>query len=167
MLSNFILPLSMAFALLIWTLIFLWHINPRLKHKPLPESLEPFLFVHSLRYIGLMFLLPGVTSEVLDSRFANPAAYGDLIAALLALATIIAFRWKSSWALALAWIFNLWGLFDLFNAVVQGIRFVPDGHFGATYWIPATIVPFLLVSHGYMFIRLLAGKSNSVVSAQA
>ena len=165
MLNNFILPMSIGFAVTIWLLIFTWYIHPSLKHKPVLESLEPFLFVHSFRYIGLMFLLPGVTSEVLDERFANPAAYGDLAAAVLALVTIFAIRARASWAMASAWIFNLWGLFDLLNAVVQGIRFVPDGHFGAAYWIPATIVPFLLVSHGYIFIRLLSRKSVAIATA--
>ena len=166
MLNNFILPLSIGFAVTIWSLIFVWYIHPRLRHKPVLESLEPFLFVHSFRYIGLMFLLPGVTSEVLDLRFANPAAYGDLIAALLALVTIIAIRSRVSWAMASAWIFNLWGLFDLLNAVVRGILFVPDGHFGAAYWIPATLVPFLLVSHGYIFFRLVSRRPIVIAPAE-
>jgi hypothetical protein len=32
--------------------------------------------------------------------------------------------------------------------------FTPAGHFGASYWIPATVVPFLLVTHAYIFMLL-------------
>jgi hypothetical protein len=102
-----------------------------------------------------MFLVPGVTSEVLDTRFAHPAVYGDLAAAMFAFVAIWALRTRLKSALAFVWVFNIWGLVDLINAVGRGIMYVPDGHFGAAYWIPATIVPLLLVSHIYLFILLL------------
>jgi len=101
-----------------------------------------------------MFLIPGVTTEILDDRFSQPAAYGDLIAAVLAFAALAAIRFNASWALVSVWIFNIWGAADLLNAVVRGILFAPDGHLGAAYWIPATIVPLLLVTHVYIFILL-------------
>ena len=108
-----------------------------------------------------MFLVPGVTSEILDTRFSHPAAYGDLIAAILAFVALGAIRLNAPWALASVWIFNIWGATDLLNAVARGIMFIPDGHFGATYWIPATIVPLLLVTHAYIFILLAKNFRNN------
>jgi hypothetical protein len=105
-----------------------------------------------------MFLPPGVTSEVLDARFANPAAYGDLIAALLALVALGEIRLRISWALALVWIFNIWGMADLLNAIIRGLIYIPEGYFGAAFWIPATLVPPLLVTHLYVFIVLLKNR---------
>jgi hypothetical protein len=131
------------------------YIHPIAKLFSLEQVIEPILFLHSFRYIGLMFLIPGVTTELLDTRFSHPAAYGDLLAAILAFIAIGAIRLKASWALASVWIFNIVGLLDLLNAVVRGIMFTPDGHLGATYWIPATIVPLLLVTHVYIFILLI------------
>lgn len=162
MFIEIILPLSMTLSLLAWILIFRWYIHPLTKTYPIEKVLEPFLLLHSFRYVGLMFLLPGVTAEVLDSRFANPAAYGDLIAAAFAFLAIWALRSKLKSALAFVWLFNIWGLADLLNAVGRGILFVPDGHFGAAYWIPATIVPLLLVSHMYLFFILLAHMKTRV-----
>jgi len=152
---DFILPLSITFSLLTWSLIMLWYIHPLLKKYPLEQVLIPFLLLHSFRYVGLMFLVPGVTTEILDTRFSHPAAYGDLIAAILAFVAIAALRLKTGWALASVWLFNIWGMADLLNAVARGILFTPDGHLGATYWIPATIVPLLLVTHVYIFILLV------------
>ncbi len=152
---DYILPLSIALALASWSLILVWYVHPRLTQWPVAKRLEPLLLIHSFRYIGLMFLVPGVTTEVLDSRFAVPAAYGDLAAALLALLALAALRFRALWATAAVWVFNVWGLADLINAVARGIMFTPDGHLGATFWIPAVIVPMLVVTHCYIFYILL------------
>lgn len=152
---NFILPISIAFSLLAWTLIMRWYIHPFAKNYPIDKVIAPILLLHAFRYVGLMFLVPGVTTEVLDSRFSNPAAYGDLIAAVLAFVALGAIRLETNWALAAVWVFNIWGAADLLNAVARGMMFTPDGHLGATYWIPATIVPLLLVTHAYIFILLV------------
>jgi hypothetical protein len=74
-----ILPVSITLAVISWTMIFYWYINPILTAYTLEKAVEPILFLHTFRYVGLMFLLPGVTGVALDSRFAGPAAYGDLI----------------------------------------------------------------------------------------
>ncbi len=152
---DLILPISISFSLLAWSLIMYWYIHPVAKEYPLERALIPFLLLHSFRYVGLMFLVPGVTTEVLDSRFSQPAAYGDLIAAILAFIAIAAIQLRARWSIASVWLFNIWGLADLLNAVARGIMFTPDGHLGATYWIPAIIVPLLLVTHGYIFILLI------------
>lgn len=152
---DLMLPLGIVFALITWSLIFSWYIHPFVKEYPLERVVEPILFLHTFRYVGLMFLIPGVTSEILDTRFSYPAAYGDLIAAILAFVAIIAIRSKANWALLSVWVFNVWGFADLLNAVGRGILFTDDGNLGATYWIPATIVPLLLVTHVYVFMLLI------------
>ena len=149
-----ILPVSITFSFVAWTLIMIWYVHPNIKTYPMEEVIVPLLLLHTFRYIGLMFLVPGVTTEILDTRFSHPAAYGDLIAAVLAFVALGAIRLHAPWALASVWIFNIWGTVDLLNAVARGIMYTPDGHLGATYWIPATIVPFLLVTHAYIFMLL-------------
>lgn len=122
------------------------------------------MLLHCFRYVGLMFLIPGVTSETLDARFAVPAAYGDLAAAGLAFAALAALRLSRPVALTVVWIFNIWGLADLFNAVARGVAYTPDGALGAAFWIPALFVPPLLVSHGCIFWRLLREMRNAPVT---
>ncbi len=118
----------------------------------------------SLTEVRILFELAyrtGVTAQELDPRFANPAAYGDLLAALLALLAIVALRrdWRA--AIPLVWIFNVEGTLDLLNAVVQGLRYTEDGMLGATYFIPTVVVPALLVSHVMVFVILLRGEPNT------
>ena len=152
---DLILPLSIAMALLAYGLIARWYLMPVLTAMPRTDALVPLLLFHCFRYVGLAFLIPGVTAEPLDPRFANPAAYGDLLAALLAFLAILALRQRWSLAIPLVWIFNIEGTVDLLIAVVQGLRFTEDGTLGATYFIPAVIVPALLVSHVMIFMLLM------------
>ena len=158
MAMEFILPTSMLIATIAWSLVFVWYVHPALARQSLERALRPLLLLHSFRYIGLMFLIPGVTAEALDPRFSVPAAYGDLVAALLALAALWFLSVHRSLGLLSTWAFNIWGMADLINAVARGILFTPDGALGAAFWIPAVIVPMLLVSHVYIFVRLLAER---------
>lgn len=84
------------------------------------------------------------------------------MAAVLALMAIMALRLRWPVATALFWIFNIEGSLDLLNAVFQGYRHIPGGHFGATFFIPAMIVPALLVTHVMIFVLLLRRESISV-----
>src|SRR5262249_39050919 len=117
----------------------------------------PLLVLHSFRFIGLAFLVPGVVAPDLSAAFASPAAYGDLLAAVLALLALAALR--SRWGIPLVWVFNLWGSADLLYAFYQGnaVGFAP-GQLGAAYFIPTVVVPLLLITHGLMFRLLLQGE---------
>ncbi len=161
--TNLILPLSMILGLTAYGLIAKLYVMPALAPLPRERALIPLLLLHCFRFIGLAFLIPGVTTVPLDPRFAEPAAYGDLIAALLAFIAILALRRNWRLAIPLVWIFNIEGFLDLVNAVSRGLRYTEDGTLGATYFIPMVIVPALLVTHVMVFIILLrdGGKAGS------
>src|SRR5438874_2042244 len=57
--------------------------------------LVPILLLHSMRHLGLMFLTRGATFPGMPPQFAYPAAFGDLITAILAFTAIplVAGRW--------------------------------------------------------------------------
>lgn len=157
---NPILPLSIVLSLVSFSLIGKWYVMPRLISIPRANALTPLLLLHSFRHIGMAFLLPGVTAVALDSSFATPAAYGDLLAAVLAFIAIFALRQQWTVAIPLIWIFNVVGTVDLLNALWQGFRHISGGQLGAMYFIPAIIVPALLVTH-YMIFRLLLRSQSS------
>ena len=118
--------------------------------------------LHSFRFIGLAFLVKGVVAPELPAAFAVPAAYGDLIAALLALVALVALR--RGFGIPLVWAFNLWGTADLLYAFYQGNAsgLVP-GMLQATYFIPTFIVPLLLITHVLVFLILV--RRDSVAAA--
>ena len=155
------LLLSIVMGLTAYGLIAKWYLMPVLLALPRARALVPLLLFHCFRFIGLAFLIPGVTSQPLDSRFSSPAAYGDLLAALLAFFAILALRRGWSAAIPLVWVFNVEGTLDLLYAVTQGLRYTEDGALGATYFIPAIVVPALLVTHVMVFVILLRGESKT------
>jgi hypothetical protein len=109
--------------------------------------------LHALRHLGLVFLVPTVVGPALPASFAVPAAYGDLLAGLLALAAMGALRTRSSIAIPLTWLFNVVGLLDLINAFYQGLS--NNVQLGAAYYIPTFIVPALVITHLMIFRMLI------------
>jgi len=104
---------------------------------------------------------PGVVSSKLPAVFAQPAAYGDLLTAFLAVLAYLTL--PGGLGIVLTWTFNLVGTADLLNAFYIGIREgLPrdPGLLGATYFIPTFYVPLLLIIHGLVFWLLLRGKPN-------
>jgi len=145
---------SIAFGLIAWGIVTAQYIWPELRCRQRAEALRPVLILHSFRFIGLAFLVPGVVSPDLPSAFAHPAAYGDIIAAILALLALISL--PSGSGVVIAWIFNLWGTADLFNAFYQANHAgLMPGQLGATYFIPTLIVPLLMITHVVAFYLLL------------
>jgi hypothetical protein len=163
MTSEAVFGISVLMSLLafgIVTKIFFW---PRLRIMGRDEALLPLVIPHTFRFVGLSFLVPGVVSPSLPSAFAVPAAYGDLVAAILAVVATLALSARASWAIAIVWVFNVWGAADLLNAIYDGqigVRIGP-GSLGAAFYIPTVVVPPLLITHGLIFWLLLRPNSRT------
>jgi hypothetical protein len=146
--------LSIAFSFVAWGIIAARYIWPELRLRDRAEALRPLLILHSFRFIGLAFLVPGVVSPDLPSTFAHSAAYGDLIAATLALLALLLL--PSAAGVAAAWIFSLWGSADILNAFYQANHTgLLAGQLGAAFFLPTLVVPLLLITHGLAFRILL------------
>src|SRR5919197_3047933 len=153
---------SIAFSLIEWGMVAARYIWPELRLRERADALRPLLILHSFRFIGLAFLVPGVVSPDLPPTFAQAAAYGDIIAAILALLTLLLL--PRSAGVVLAWIFNVWGSADLLNAFYQGNSAgLLAGQMGAAYFIPTFFVPLLLITHGLAFRILLQPRRESVL----
>ncbi|MDI1346379.1 MAG: hypothetical protein PSV22_20105 [Pseudolabrys sp.] len=145
---------SIVSSLVAWTLVTANFIWPVLRDRSRIDALRPLLILHAFRFIGLSFLISGVVSYDLPPDFAFDAAYGDLVASILALVSLAALR--TSLGIPLVWIFNVWGSFDLLNAFYRASAGgLMPGQLGAAYFLPTVIVPFLLVTHVLIFRLLL------------
>src|SRR5262249_2950575 len=71
---------SVGFSFVAWGLVVAWYVWPQLRGRSRAEAMRPLLVLHSFRFVGLSFLVPGVVSPDLPAAWAGPAAYGDLIA---------------------------------------------------------------------------------------
>jgi hypothetical protein len=130
------------------------YVWPQLRDLPRTAALRPLLMLHSFRFGGLAFLIPGVVSPELPAAFAQSAAYGDVVAAVLALLALVSLPGKLG--IAIAWVMNVWGSIDLLRAFYEGNQVgLMAGQLGAGYFIPTVFVPLLLITHGLMFRLLL------------
>jgi len=151
--SQQIFGVQVVLSFVVYGLVARWYVGPRLAPLPLQVALQPLLVLHASRHLGLVFLVPTVVGPALPASFAGPAAYGDLLAGLLALAAIVALRARSSVAIPLTWILNVVGFLDLVHAFYQGLSH--DVQLGAAYFIPTFVVPALVVTHVMMFRMLI------------
>jgi len=141
-----------AFGLV--TIVYIW---PRLRLSKREDAILALVVPHAFRFVGLSFLVPGVVSPSLPRAFAVPAAYGDLIAAVLAVAASLALARRAPFATWVVWLFNVWGTADLLFAFYQGlfgVKFNP-AMLGAAFFIPTAVVPALLITHALIFWLLV------------
>jgi len=146
---SIIFDVQLVLGYIAWLLWFGAYGWPRLRAMPRLEAQRAIAVLHSFRFFGLVFVVPGVVGPNLPPTFAAYAAYGDFATGLLALAALASTRIRSLfWALVLA--FNLVGIADLlidyYNAVRLGLALAP-GELGVTYAIPIIYVPILMITH--------------------
>jgi hypothetical protein len=105
--------------------------------------------LHSFRFFGLVFILPGVIGPNLPPSFAVFAAYWDFATGVLALLALLTVRIRPLfWLFVVA--FNLVGAVDILIDYAHGIRAgLPAlaGQLGAAYAIPIIYVPLLMITH--------------------
>jgi hypothetical protein len=155
---------SIGFSFIAWGIVTRRYIWPELRHRHPAAALTPVLVLHSFRFMGLAFLVPGVVSSDLPATFARSAAYGDIIAAILAVLALMSL--PSAAGVFIAWIFSIWGSVDLLNAFYQANRAgLLAGQLGAAYVIPTFIVPLLLITHAIAF-RILLQRRNAPAAQQ-
>ncbi|MDX8514070.1 hypothetical protein [Mesorhizobium captivum] len=150
-----------------WLLCFGAYIWPRLKLMDRIEAQRAIATLHSFRFFGLVFLLPGVVGPNLPAGFAAFAAYGDFATGLLAMLALLAVRRPSIfWPLVVA--FNLVGVVDLFVDYYHGtVLDLPAlaGQLGATYAIPIVYVPLLTITHAAALYLLARPQSKAAPAA--
>jgi len=153
--------LSVAGAFLKSSVVAIIYVWPFVRAMPRHDALRLLAAFHAFRFLGMNFMVAGFVSSELSAEFAGEVAWGDLIAATLALVSMAALSWRWSIAVPTVWIFNVWGTLDLLNAYYMGVTKIQNpGLFGAGIYIPALYVPLLLVSHVLVFLILLRPGSD-------
>jgi hypothetical protein len=153
---NFPFVLSVMGALLASVVVANLYVWPRLRSLPRADALRILSSLHAFRFEGMNFLVVGFVSPALSSAVAAQIAWGDFMAAVLALISIAMLTRRSAFAIPVVWIANLWGTADLLNAYYKGVTQVASpGLFGAGIYIAALYVPLLLTAHTLAFMLLL------------
>lgn len=151
-----------------WLLCFGAYVWPRLKTMDDVAAHRAIATLHSFRFFGLVFILPGVVGN-LPAGFATVAAYGDFATGVLAMLALATVRIRPVfWLFVVA--FNVVGIVDLVadyaDATVLGLPQVA-GQLASTYWIPIIYVPVLMITHVAAFYLLLRRRTAEQIAAAA
>ncbi len=146
-----------------WLLCFRTYLLPRLKSMEQVDAQRAIATLHSFRFFGLVFILPGVVGN-LPAGFAMFAAYWDLATGVLAMLALLTVRIRPLfWVFVVA--FNVVGMVDLildyYHATQVGLPAIA-GQLGATYAIPIIYVPVLMITHVAAFYLLLRPQPKAV-----
>jgi hypothetical protein len=150
-----------------WLLCFAAYIWPKLRLMDRIAAQRAIATLHSFRFFGLVFIVPGVAGAGLPAGFAAFAAYGDFATGLLAMLALLAVRVRPLfWPLVVA--FNLVGAADIIGDYYHGVVLhLPAlaGQLGATYAIPMIYVPILMITHVAAFYLLLRPQHEAAEAA--
>lgn len=150
-----------------WLLVFFAYILPWLRSMERAEAFRVIATLHSFRFFGLVFIVPGVIGPNLPASFGAFAAYADLATGLLAMLALAAVRLRPLfWAAVAA--FNVVGacdiLIDYYHATQVNLPAIA-GQLGAAYAIPIVYVPILMITHVLALYWLLRPQGTTVLSA--
>src|SRR5213078_3859566 len=112
MLPETLFRIHLVLGYVAWLLCFGAYFWPRLKAMDRVEAHRAIATLHSFRFFGLVFIVPGVIGPNLPAGFATFAAYWDFATGILALLALLAVRIKPLfWLFVVA--FNVVGTLDL------------------------------------------------------
>ena len=157
---------QLVLGYVVWLLCFGTYILPWLKAMDRIAAHRVIATLHSFRFFGLVFLLPGVVGPDLPASFATFAAYGDFATGILAIAALLAVRIRALFWLFVA-AFNLVGAADLilnyYHATLAGLPAMA-GQLGATYAIPILLVPLLMITNVIALYWLVRPQAKAVLA---
>src|SRR6201998_3128477 len=149
-----------------WLLCFSAYVWPKLKSTDQVEAQRAIATLHSFRFFGLVFVVPGVVGPNVPAGFAVFAAYGDFATGVLAMLALLTVRIRPLfWLFVVA--FNLVGFVDLildYYHAVQVRLAATAGELGAAYAIPIIYVPLLMITHITAFYLLLRPQFKAAVA---
>jgi hypothetical protein len=151
-----IFQIHLVLGYVAWLLCFGVYMLPRLASMDRVEAHRVIATLHSFRFFGLVFIVPGVVGPNLPADFATFAAYGDFATGGLAILALLTVRIRSLfWLFVVA--FNLVGagdiIVDYYHANQAGLPTLA-GELGAAYAIPIIYVPVLVITHFVAFYLL-------------
>jgi hypothetical protein len=161
MTSETIFDLHLVLGYVAWLLCFGTYIWPRLKRMDGIEAQRAIASLHSFRFFGLVFILPGVIGPNLPSGFGPFAAYGDFATGILAILALLTIKIRPIfWLLVIA--FNVAGTADIvvdyYHGVTLGLGDAA-GQLGAAYAIPIIYVPLLMITHVAAFYLMARDRT--------
>ena len=151
--SVYLFAIQFVWFLVVWATIAKLFVSPFVQRFELNDKFSIWLLPQLFRVLGVGLLVQNLAPD-LPYSFALPAAIGDSITSILALFSIIALQNKWTSARSLVLVCNVIGSLDLAIALAHAAVIKAPNYLTAQWYVPAAIVPLMIVSH-VMIWRML------------
>ena len=167
--SEILFRTQLVLGYIAWLLCFRVYIWPRFKSMDPFDAQRAIATLHSFRFFGLVFILPGIVGPDLPAGFASFAAYGDFATGVLAMLALVTARTRPVfWSFVAA--FNFVGAADIIVDYYHATKVdlpAMAGQLGAAYAIAIIYVPLLMITHYiafYLLLRHRDGRQETSIS---
>ena len=157
-------PIHLVLGYVACVLLFTAYVLPWLKSMDRFDAQRAIATLHSFRFFGLVFILPGVVGPRLPAGFSTFAAYGDFATGVLAMLALLTTKVRPLfWFFVVA--FNVVGatdiIIDYYHAIQLNLPALA-GQLGAAYVIPIIYVPMLMITHAVALYWLVRPQPKAV-----
>src|SRR5258708_4748163 len=153
--------LAQIFSLAIYLIASVWYLAPWTKMKARADALIPLLWVQAFRYVALQtFSAQQAGFPISDAR-RDHLVYGDVFGAALAIAAIVALRYRARLSVPLVWLVVAETVYDIASNISGGIH---DRLFGiasgTTWFLQSFYIPLVVVTLGLIVWQLIARRGE-------
>ncbi len=158
--------LAQVGSLLVFVTLATWYVVPWTRTRSRADALAPLVWVHAFRYVALQLFSAQQAGFPISDAGRDQIVYGDLIAAVLAAAALVALRRRSRVAVSLVWLLAVETAVDIVrNVRTVGMREHLAGvEHGVEWMITSFYVPLIAVSLGLIVWQLLVRRGEPLES---
>jgi hypothetical protein len=150
-------------SLLVYALVAVWYVGPRLRTLARADALTALLWVHVFRYVALLTFSAQRDGFPISDEGVLDIVVGDMAGSALALAAIVALRHRARPGIALAWLLAAETIFDTVTNIQGGVREHLMGAAGGVTWLVLVFyVPLIVVSLVLLIWQLFVRRGEAL-----
>jgi hypothetical protein len=148
----------------VFIMIAVWYVSPWLAARPRSEALTPLLWVQAFRHVALQIFSAQKFGFTVSDSARDQIVTGDAIGMLLAVAAILALRYRWRVAPFLIWLLAAETAVDLVYTAALGAREqLYASASNLTWLIVSFYVPLLWVSVGLIIWQMLSRRDEPLL----
>ena len=160
--------LASILSFVVFLLFATWYVVPWLRSRSRADALVPLLWVNAFRYIALQIFSAQHFGFAVSDGARDQIAAGDVIGAILAVAAIVALRYRLQASIGLTWVLAAETAFDLITATIAGVSEHLFETAAAVTWLILTFyVPILWVTLGLILWQLYSRRTEPLLLMRA
>jgi len=147
-------------------LIAAWYVAPALKTLARADALIALIWVQAFRHIALQIYSAQKFGLAVSDGVRDQIAAGDVVGMILAVAALLALRYRASLSIGLSWLLAAETLYDLVHSTLAGAgERLFETASGVTWMILTFYVPALWISLALIVGQLVLRRNEPLSEA--